>query len=149
MEVAPNGSGPPVQVSTGIIQGRPASPEQEFYYQWGLETLKNNFTVLNDVLRQLVTLSASLLGGSIAFLNPRLIGTGYKNAVVITFFVALVFDFFGMMPYEGKFDPQVPDSVKRHKDRAVRRKRIWAWITAGLLTAAFLLATVGMWKHSQ
>src|SRR5579863_2182827 len=131
------------------IQGRPASPAQEFYYQWGLETLKNNFTVLNDVLRQLVTLSASLLGGSIAFLKASLLGTEYRNAVVIAFFVSLVFAFLGMMPYEGKFDPQRPDSVKRHKGRAVKWKRIWVWTTAGLLATGFLLATVGMWKHSE
>jgi hypothetical protein len=145
----PNTGGPPQQGPSEIIQGRPPSPEQEFYYQWGLETLKNNFTVLNDVLRQLVTLSASVLGGSIAFLSPRLIGTEYKNAVVITFFMSLVFAFFGMMPYEGKFDPQRPDSVKLHKGRAVKWKRTWVWITAASLTAGFLLATVGMWKHSQ
>jgi hypothetical protein len=144
----PNSSGSSRQTPSEIVEGRPASPEQEFYYQWGLETLKNNFNVLNDVLRQLVILCASLLGGTIAFLSPRLIGTEYKNAVVITFFMALVFAFAGMLPYEGKFDPQVPDSVKRHKERAVKWKRIWLWVTAALLTAGFVLATVGMWKHS-
>ena len=138
---------PQVQQDHGVVKGKPASEEQEFYYEWGFETLKNNLKILNEVLRQLVTLSASLLGGSIAFLDTSLIGPQYKTPVVVAFFLSLMFAFFGMMPYEGEFDPRRPDSVKRHKDRAFRWKRIWVWATGGLLILGFLIAMVGMMKH--
>ncbi len=62
-----------------IPEGSRPSEEEEFYVAWGRETLKSNLVFANEVLRQLVTLSATLLGGSIAFLDASLIDVLFKR----------------------------------------------------------------------
>lgn len=130
--------------TTEVILGQAPSEEQEFYVEWGYETIKNNLKFLNEVLRQLVTLSAALLGGSIAFYDPNMIGKGFKNAVVALYLFALIASFLGVLPYEGEINPQNPNSVKRHKEAARRYKRALLFVAEILLILGFLVALTGM-----
>lgn len=123
------------------------SEEEEFYITWGRETLKNNLTFANEVLRQLVTINASLLGGSIILLSSNLIDSIFKAFAILFFFVALIFSFIGMMPYEGSVDLRKPDEIRDHKTSALNRKRFFLW-SSGILTAlGFLFALIGIIMH--
>jgi hypothetical protein len=126
------------------IEGEPPTEEEEFYVQWGFETIKNNLKFLNEVLRQLVTLSATLLGGSIAFLDTSMIDARYKNAAVAFFFLSLLSSFLGILPYRGEINPLNPNSVKRHKEAAYKSKRFYLLLTELLLALGFLITVIGM-----
>ncbi|MCD7916285.1 MAG: hypothetical protein LUG96_14195 [Tannerellaceae bacterium] len=82
-------------------QGRPPTEEEFFYTTWEKETLKNNINLCNDILKQLITLSTTLLGVTIIF---DTIITVYflKLLVMVLFFTSLIIAFLGILPYEKK-----------------------------------------------
>ncbi len=130
-----------------IIEAQPPSEEDHFYLTWGRETLKNNLAFTNEVLRQLVTLNVSLLGGSIAFLDEKLIDPNFKKVVIILFFLSLVVSFIGMMPYQSTVDLRIPAKIKENRAKAFKWKRRCLWIAGGLLGAAFVTALLGLIVH--
>ena len=80
----------PAEQHQGVIKGTKPDPTDVFYAEWGDELIKRNLTFLNDVLRQLVTLSTAMLSGSIIFLNDAMISRGLKLATIAMFLCALV-----------------------------------------------------------
>jgi hypothetical protein len=130
-----------------VVAGEIPTEEEVFYVEWGFETIKNNLKFLNEVLRQLVTLSATLLGGSIAFLDATLIGAKVKNAAVAVFFLALIVSFLGILPHRGEIDPQNANSVKRHKDTVYKWKSFYLLLTEIFLALGFLITVIGMITH--
>lgn len=130
--------------SRRVIKGAPPSAEELFYLQWARETQKRNSDLANQVLRQLVTLYASLLGGSIVFLKKEFLRSPYWETVMILFFLGLVLAFVGSMPYEGRVDVRQPQEIKRHKQSALAWKRFFLW-SAGLSGAlGFAMAMMGV-----
>ena len=127
-----------------VLQGGRPSSDDMFYFRWGRETVKNNLTLVNEVLRQLVTLNSALLGGSIAFLDDSVVGAAFKPWIVFAFLASLIGSFLGMMPYEATVDVRVPEEVKRHKDDALRSKRRYLWTAGGCMALGFALAVGGM-----
>ncbi len=127
-----------------VIKGAPPSAEELFYLQWARETQKRNSDLANQTLRQMVTLYASLLGGSIVFLKKDFLGSPYWEAVMVLFFLGLVLAFIGSMPYEGLVDVRQPQEIKRHKQAALAWKRRYLWTAGSLGAAGFLVATVGI-----
>ncbi len=129
------------------IKGTPPLEDEEFYVLWGRETLKNNLAFTNDVLRQLVTLNAVLLGGSIAFLDDSLVDSTFKKVIILLFFLSLVFSFVGMMPYGHSVDLRLPEDIRRHKEFAFKLKRYFLWTAGALLASGFIVALVGLIVH--
>jgi len=127
-----------------IPTGRPPSEDTEFYLAWGRESLKANLKFANEVLRQLVTLNASLLGGSIVFIEEALIGNLFRWLAIAGFLLALVFSFLGMMPYEGSVSLRKPDEIRMHKSRALAQKRFCLWTAGYLMAMAFGIVIAGM-----
>jgi len=60
--------------------GYAPSPEEEFYFNWGQESVKNNLNLANKLLNDIVTLSSVLLGGSLIFLDETLLRHTLKLA---------------------------------------------------------------------
>ena len=120
------------------------SEDNEFYVTWGRELLKNNLSFANEVLRQLVTLNTALLGGGIAFLNDTMIHPGFKQVIIVLFFLSLAVSFVGIMPYQGAIDARIPAEVKRYKEGAFRWKQRYLWTAGGLLVTGFLVSLVGL-----
>ena len=127
-----------------LVAGAPPTPEERFYLDWARESLKKNIDLANQVLRQLVTLYASLLGGSVVFLRGELLMSPYREIVLVMFFFGLVSAFFGSMPYEGRVDIRQPQQIKRHKESALAWKRRYLWTAGSLGAAGFLVAMVGI-----
>lgn len=127
-----------------IQEGTPPTGDDKFFTLWGRESLKNNLVLANEALRQLVTLNSALLGGSIAFLDEKVITPYFKVWVIVAFFFSLIVSFLGMMPYEGSVDLRIPEQIKQHKEKALKSKRWYLW-TAGLfLGLGFAFALLGM-----
>jgi len=112
------------------------SEEDIFYVSWGRETVKNNITLANDILKQLITISSALLG--ITIIYERIIESGtLKVIVLLSFFSSLVVAFLGILPYEAKVQIAIPNDIKTHKTRALKHKSRFLWISAGLLIVGF------------
>ena len=130
--------------SRRTIKGALPSAEQLFYLQWARETQKRNIDLANQVLRQLVTLYASLLGGSIVFLKQEYLKPPYWGIVMVLLFLGLVLAFIGSMPYERHVDVRRPQDIKRHKQSALAWKRFFLW-SAGLMgLSGFVVAILGI-----
>lgn len=130
-----------------VMAGSPPSEDEEFYVLWGRETLKNNLAFTNDVLRQLVTLNTALLGGSIAFLDEKLISSTFKGGIVVLFFLSLITSFVGMMPYQHSVDLRLAEEIRQHKENAFRWKRYCLWVAGILLASGFIIALIGIVLH--
>jgi hypothetical protein len=127
-----------------IQEGQAPTEEDKFYIQWGRETIKNNLNFANEVLRQLITLNSALLGGSIVFLDEKLVKPPFRGLVISAFTLSLIFSFIGMMPYEATIDIRSPQDIKDHKQKALKHKRIYLWIAGFLILAGFLIAFAGV-----
>src|SRR4051812_41938515 len=94
---------PSAQQVIGEVQvgGKPTGDDL-FYIDFGGELVKRALPFVNEVLRQMVTLSSALAGGSAAFLGETMIGPGYKSAAVFCFVAALAFAFAGVLPYRDE-----------------------------------------------
>jgi hypothetical protein len=129
------------------IQATSPSEEEEFYVAWGRETLKYNITFTNEVLRQLVTLNSTLLGGSIIFISDDFMNPAFKNFAIIFFFIALIFSFIGVMPYRGFVDLRIPEEIKKHKASTLRWKGYFLWTSGGCTALGFIAAVIGILVH--
>src|SRR4051812_21751076 len=75
-----------------------ASDDFKFHYEWALQVRRQNMDFTNEVLRRLVTLAASLLGGSVVLVNSQMMPTPFQALTIAAFFCALVTAFIGMLP---------------------------------------------------
>lgn len=117
-------------------QGRPPTEEEMFYINWGRETVKNNITLCNDILKQLITLSSALLGVTIIF--EKIVSEEvFKAFVLLSFFTSLVVAFLGVLPFENNVNIDTPEEIKAHKQKALAHKRRYLWISATCLVLGF------------
>lgn len=121
---------------TSQKKGRPPNQKEIFYLQWGLETLKNNIKLSNDILKQLLTLSSAMLGVSIIF-ETIIVTEWIKILVLLSFLLSLIVAFIGILPYERKVNLDSPNDIQKHKISALKHKRCYLWISASFLTIGF------------
>ncbi len=124
--------------------GSPVNEEQEFYLRWGYESIKANLQLANDVLRQLLTLSAALLGSGVYFRQNEAIPAQLIAPTLILLLIALVASLLGVLPFRGTVDLSSPDKIKEHKNSALTSKRRYIFISAVSLVLALILAGVGV-----
>jgi hypothetical protein len=118
--------------------------EHDYYAEWIRESLKTSINFANEVLRQLLTLCAALIGGSVVFLEKNLDSPPHLRTIVVLAFIAgLVCSFIGVTPYEhhATYDTK---EFKREKIRALETKRRYIewtciFIAIGLFLAIALL----------
>ena len=124
-------------------RGKQPSEEDEFYFQWGMESQKNNIVLANDILKQFITLNSTLLGGSVVFIDSAVMSPSAKNIVIIFFFLGLAAAFFGVLPYERKVLRASPTEVEKYKASALKKKRSFLWLAALFMAIGFLVAILG------
>ena len=113
-----------------MVSGRQPSDEELFYTQWARETSKTNINLANDVLKQLLTLSTALLGGSVLFLAENMMHGFLRFLAIFSFFAALIVSFLGVLPYEAHLDIKNVTAIRNHKKRALDHKRKFLWGSA-------------------
>lgn len=97
--------------------------EDDYYAEWALESIKSSINLANDVLRQLLTLSTSLIGGSVVLTESKLLYPPHLRFIVIVFFIAgLVYAFMGVIPYEHTYIRDIKE-FKRAKVSALATKQ--------------------------
>jgi len=119
-------------------QGQKPTQEELFYTTWGQETVKNNITLCNEILKQLITISSALLGVSMIY-DDIVSNETLKFFVILCFFLSLFVAFIGILPYEKKVHLQTPDDIKTHKRKAFKHKRQYLWVSAMTIVIGFAL----------
>ncbi len=133
-----------MQTQTKRLEGRPPSPEEVFYLQWGREALKNNINLLNDVLRQLVTLDTALLAALIGFLHEIQIPEWSKAIVLSSVSISLLLAFIGVLPYRAEVDLRKPEHIRVHKEKALSYKRRFLTVAAIFFFLTFAFSILGL-----
>ena len=127
-----------------IQSGNALSEEDEFYLRWGYESLKSNLQLSNEVLKQLVTLSAAFLGSGTYFLHNGAMPAPLVALTLSLLLVSLVVSLLGVLPYSGIVDLNAPGKIKEHKESALKSKRRHILFSAVPLILALLLAGVSV-----
>lgn len=125
----------------GVNEKRPvsqyASPHEIFYFRLGEELYKRNIPFLNDVLRQLLTTSVSLMGGGIVFLSDALCNKGCKVAAITMFLLATLSALGGVLPYRDDLPLSMPYAIKAGVERAI-------WWKDGFVYTASIFIVLGL-----
>lgn len=126
------------------LVGKPLTEEDQFYLGWGYDSLKANFQLANEILRQLVTLSAALLGSSVYFLGKGAIPEKMVTPILLLLLASLIVSLLGVLPYTGTVDLNSPDKIRAHKESALKRKRRYICCSAAPLVIGLGLAGLGV-----
>jgi hypothetical protein len=123
------------------VGGEPT--EEKFYLEWGLETFKNNVTRLNDLQKNLVTLSVSLLAGTLIFYNDTYSVPVFKILASITLLVGAIVSVLGSMPHESRVELRSPRQIKILKEKTFSIKKRWYYASICLIYGGLVFALLG------
>ena len=121
-----------------------ASAENREAFLLGKKMIESGVESVQDTLRQLLTLATALLGGSIALTSDQLMPQLCKVATVACFLITLGISFWGMIPYAARISPNLPETVREARSKALEWKlsRLrWAGYS---LIAGFVIAFAGL-----
>jgi hypothetical protein len=118
-------------------QGRPPSEDELFYIAWARESLKNNINLCNDILKQTISIGSALLGMTLIF--DKVISESWKIPVIFVSIVSLIVAFAGVFPFRSEVHIDNPEEIKIHKEKTLKRKRIYLIVSAGFLLMGFLV----------
>lgn len=119
-----------------VLQGEPVSDVDQFYIKWGKESIKENISLANGILKQLITLCTALLGVSIIF-DEILTHEFLRFSVVCFFFLGLIISFFGVLPFKRKIDILSPSTIREYHQKALKHKLIHLWIASAAIVIGF------------
>jgi hypothetical protein len=111
--------------------------------EWAREVGRKELQLLQDGLRQLVTLTTALLGGSAALLGQAALPRWCKTLGAVCLLLALASSLVGSLPYRTRFDPRNPDGVRAARLRGVRYKTWLLWTSATALFLALVWFVIG------
>jgi hypothetical protein len=126
---------------------RAATPAEEFYLNWGRESLKSTTPYLNDVLQKIIILTTALIGGGLlsASAKEEVLSPRWRMAALCALIASLVTAFWGIYPHGGPKWLSDPDVVRRFEHETIDRKVYWLWWSAVLLILGLGAAVVGLW----
>ena len=123
-----------------VVTAKAEKPTSEdlFYIRWGRETRRDNIAVLNNVLRQFITLDTALLAALIAFFDKIEICKWIKVLSCVLLMFSLVMALFGIIPRSSHVDPRRPYLIKAHKDKVLTWKKWLMWISVSSFALSFV-----------
>jgi hypothetical protein len=124
------------------VGGEPTS-EEKFYLEWGLETFKNNVTRLNELQKNLVTLSVSLLAGTLIFYNDTFSTPIFKILTSITLLTGVIVAVLGSIPHESRIDLRSPRQIRNLKEKTFAIKKRWYYASICLIYGGLVFAFLG------
>lgn len=125
-------------------KGARITEEEEFYLQWGLETLRANVDLVNDILKQLLTLSAALIGSGVFFLTKDIVPNNFIAPILILFVISLILSLLGLLPYVADIDINSPSGIKQYKNQVFKSKLIFVRFSAALLIIGLIASGLGV-----
>lgn len=121
-----------------ILQGEPVSDVDLFYINWGRESIKENISLANELLKQLITLCIALLGVSLIY-DKILTYEFLRFAVICFFFLGLIISFLGVLPFEKKIDVLSPSKIREYHQIALKHKLKYIWIASAAIVMGFAI----------
>lgn len=121
------------------VNAEEPTSEDLFYIKWGRETHKDNIGVLNNVLRQFITLDTALLAALIAFFDKIEICKWIKVLSCALLMFSLLVAVFGIIPISRDLDPRRSDLIKAHKKRVLIWKKRLMWISVSSFLLSFVI----------
>ena len=131
-------------VEEPVIQGRMATAEEEFFVGLGESIFKGTIPYLNDVLKQLLTVSIALSGGTLMFLSDPQCSKGMKLAAAVLFGAAIICAFVGVLPYRDWVRLDVAAEIKDNVNRAIWWKYGWFCGTITFILLGLAVAFAGV-----
>jgi len=125
-------------------KGKPISADDEFLLQWAKESKKANIALANDVLGKLLTISTTVVGGGVIFLNKSIISTYLIGPILILFLSTLILALLGVLPYQAAVDLSSPTEIENHKSKALKNKLKYIKISSFCFIFGLLLAIGGV-----
>ena len=123
-----------------VVTAKAEKPTSEdlFYIRWGRETRRDNIAVLNNVLRQFITLDTALLAALIAFFDKIEICKWIKVLSCVLLMFSLAMALLGIIPRSSHIDLRQPDLIKAHKDKVLTWKKCLMWISVSSFMLSFV-----------
>lgn len=125
------------------IAGAPPSIESQLWFRVGQSMLEKRVDFLNDVQRQLLTLAATLLAGSLAFLDPAQMAPSTAKIAVALLGLSLAISLLAILPIQGTVDPHDTGAIERYVERLIFWRRLFIHGTAAPLALALGIGIVG------
>ena len=123
-----------------LLKSRKPNERDKFYLNWGLEIIKNQFNLSNELLKQQISLCITLLGVSIIFDKLFENDPKMKFIVVLIFFISLLSAFIGLMPFEREhLWLDSPDDIECFQKDALKFKKRWY-----LISGLFIIIGLGI-----
>src|ERR1043165_2349730 len=125
------------------VQGEFPDPMDVFYTEVGNDIFKRNVPFLNEVLRQLLTLSVRLMGGSLFFLSEATCDQRYKFVAICFFFFAMLAAFIGVLPFRDSVRIGDPAHIRASIKKAITWKDGFVWTASIFLILGFFVMLIG------
>lgn len=138
----------PIEEDIPLLESRIPTEKDMFYLNWGLELVKNQFNLANELLKQQITLCIALLSVSVIFDKLFENNSQLKFMVILVFFISLIAAFAGIMPFERKVVwLDSPDDIEAfQKDALLFKKR--CYIVSGIFILIGLGLIIGKIFHT-
>ena len=131
-----------------VIQGEQPSQEELFYKRWGWETLKENISVLNGVLKMFISLDAAILAAYLGLHDKVTINPSAKIALSVLLLVSLCASIAGVYPIPAKVNLNKPAAIRSYKLKRVRFKKICLLVASGTLIGGFIVLLAALVSNS-
>lgn len=123
--------------------GEDPTDEEKFYIDWGRETLKNSILRINDLQKTLMTISISMLGGSLAFYNIMSLPDSWKKASLIMLLISVIVNAFSTFHGDSLATTNNAAKIKEEKEAVKRKKYFWYRVSFVSLIIPLAIVLVG------
>jgi hypothetical protein len=125
------------------VEAREPSLRDKFFLEWGLELVKKQFDLTNELLKQQISICVGLFAASFIFDTflkefPRL-----KATILFLWLSSLIMAFIGLMPFERKnvlLDS--PSEIEDYTNDAIKFKKCCYTISAILILVGLSLLII-------
>lgn len=124
--------------------GEPATEEELFYADLADHLERETLPFLNQVLRQMVMLTAALFAGLVTFSDRRVFPVGWLSAGAAPLLVSLACCLAGILPATSTAPRREPYLIKPEIEAGVRYKSRCLRLGAGFLFAALVILFIGL-----
>lgn len=131
-----------------VCESIPPDATDAFYCDIGNQLIRNRIPFMNEVLRQLLTLSVAMLGGSTFFLGPAVCHPGLRIAAMSMFLLSLLCALFGVLPFRATIRLHVVHEIRETIESIILSKDRFVWASSIFLVLGFAASVFGVLLHS-
>src|SRR6266545_7801565 len=94
-----------------VVVGKEPTTAQKELIVWAETAARNELNIVQEGLRQMVTLATAVLAGSAALLGALPVPTVFKGLGILALLVSLAASLRGAVPYETAMDTRFLESI--------------------------------------